>query len=180
MPWKYKDRYIQTSFGWVDDDGNKHSPDWMLLSDEDKKKIGLVYEPEEEPFDHTFYQGRDAKGKLIERSLDDYFLKDLDGKDAVDADGNKQLQTGLKKIWIEKTKQRANALLSGTDWYAARKAEAGTAIPTDIKKARAKVRTESKAIEDKINACSTLADFQALFDPPKNGGNPPINNFTKI
>ena len=82
------------------------------------------------------------------------------------------------------TKTSANGRLQATDWYVTRKAEAGTAIPSDVSTYRTAVRTSSKTIEDKINACSDLTAFKKLFDTPVDGkGNPtgtaPIYDFPK-
>ena len=88
----------------------------------------------------------------------------------------------LKTIWVRETKKSANGRLQDTDWYVTRKAEAGTAIPSATSTYRTKVRTASKTIEDKINACSNLSAFKALFDVPvdsdgKPTGNSPINDW---
>jgi hypothetical protein len=89
---------------------------------------------------------------------------------------------GLKYKWIEQTKSTANGLLTVSDWYAIRKFDTDVAIPSDISKYRTDVRTATKTIEDKINACTKLADFMKLFDAPVDkDGNPtdkaPIYNF---
>ena len=55
-------------------------------------------------------------------------------------------------------------MLSKTDWYVTRKAETGADIPSDISKYRTDVRTATKTIEDKINNCSKLSEFMALFN----------------
>ena len=99
-----------------------------------------------------------------------------------DADGNVIVNQGLKTIWINITKQRANDLLSKSDWEVTRKAEKGTAIASATSTFRDKVRTACNDIETKINACSNLTAFKALFDTPvdKDGnatGNPPIHDF---
>ena len=59
-------------------------------------------------------------------------------------------------------------MLTASDWYVTRKSETDTAIPSAISKYRTDVRTATKTIEDKINACSKLADFIKLFDTPVN------------
>jgi len=179
MVWKYKSKTLNAGSSWKDDDGIQHSPDWATWSDDEKKKMGLVWEAEPESWDDRFYSGRDSNGKLVERKLADENSLDEDGKEYNDPDGNKAVTVGLKNEWIASNKKLAKQILTKTDWYAVRKAEAGTAIPSDIATFRAKIRTESKAIEDKINACSSLADFKALFDVPKDGGNPPIFNFSE-
>jgi hypothetical protein len=58
-----------------------------------------------------------------------------------------------------------------------RKAEKGTAIPTDVTTYRDAVRTKCDAIETSINNCSDLAEFMKLFEAEKEGDNPPINDF---
>ena len=82
----------------------------------------------------------------------------------------------LKRIWKARTKQYGYSLLTKTDWYVIRKAEAGTAIPSDIATYRAGVRTATKTIEDKIDACDTLAKFKALFDTPMDSDLNPTGN----
>jgi hypothetical protein len=178
MAWKYKEEQIFIGQSWRDDKGILHSPDWIRWSDDEKKNAGLVWEDDPEPYDDRFYVGRDTDGKLIERKLEDATALDADGKEFTDVDGNKAIDIGLKNEWIARTKKAAKQILTKTDWYAVRKAEAGTEIPSDIATFRAKIRTESKAIEDKINACSSLADFQALFNKPESGGNAPIFDFS--
>tara|TARA_Y100000004_G_scaffold38501_1_gene41309 strand:+ start:1954 stop:2499 length:546 start_codon:yes stop_codon:yes gene_type:complete len=179
MVWKYKEQEIAFGVAWKDDDGTTHPADWVKWSDDDKKKMGLVWEDDPEPWNDRFYSGRNADGTLIEKKLEDENALDSEGKEYNDIYGNKAVNIGLKNEWIAKIKARANQILKKTDWYALRKAEAGTAIPSDIATFRAKIRTESKAIEDKINACSSLADFQALFDAPESGGQAPIFNFSE-
>ena len=82
------------------------------------------------------------------------------------------------------TKESANGNLQSTDWYVTRKSEAGTAIPSATSTYRTKVRTASKTIEDKINGCSNLSAFKALFDTPVDSdgnptGNAPIYDWPK-
>ena len=64
-----------------------------------------------------------------------------------------------------------------------RKAEKGTAIPDATQTYRDNVRTACSTIETKINNCSNLTQFMALFDVPVDsdgiptGKNAPINDF---
>ena len=60
----------------------------------------------------------------------------------------------LKKDWIQKQKETANEFLAETDWLIIRKAEADTAVPSDTTTYRTAVRTQCKAREDQITACS--------------------------
>tara|TARA_R110002020_G_scaffold292135_3_gene507528 strand:- start:2162 stop:2734 length:573 start_codon:yes stop_codon:yes gene_type:complete len=185
MVWKYKSKEIAGGRTWKDDDGIQHPPNWMIWSDATKKNKGLTWTDDPAPFDNNFYWGYQVDGKtLIERKVADEDAVDGSGNKLKDEDGNQVINEGLKTIWVRQTKERANGRLTKSDWYVTRKAEAGTAIPSDITTYRTAVRTASKTIEDKINACSDLAAFKALFDIPvdsdgKATGNAPIYNFPK-
>jgi hypothetical protein len=179
MVWKYGDVQLKAGKSWTDSDGTKHPNNWMIWSNEDKKGFGLTWEDDvDTSFDSTFYWAKD-----VERKLADVNVVDEDGKAVIDPITDKQMvQLGLKSIWVAKTKKTANSLLASSDWYVTRKAEANTAIPSDISTYRTAVRTASKTIEDKINACSKLADFMKLFDVPVDSdgnpsGNSPITDF---
>ena len=179
MVWKYEDVQLKAGKGWTDKDGTKHPSNWMIWSDEDKKGFGLTWENDPDTsFDSRFYWSKD-----VERKLTDEKVVNEDGSAVIDPVTNvQQIQLGLKSQWIAQTKTTANSMLSPSDWYVTRKAEANTAIPSDISTYRTAVRTASKTIEDKINACSKLADFMKLFDVPVDSdgnpsGNSPITDF---
>ena len=189
MPWKKKDgTIIKAGQGWTDDNNIVHPSNWMIWSDTYKKAVGLTWEDSpasEAPFDNRFYWGRKKDGTLIERSLTDIKEVDSDGKAILDEDGNQVVTKGVKTIWIKQTKQDTNAILSKTDWMITRKAEKGTAIPDATTKYRDSVRTACNTIETKINNCSNLKEFMALFDSPVDsegnytGDNAPIYDFPK-
>ena len=63
-------------------------------------------------------------------------------------------QIGLKNKQINTIKSQAKSLLQSSDWYVTRKAEAGTAIPSDVATYRAAVRTASATMENKVKAIS--------------------------
>ena len=181
MPWKHNGRIIKEGKAWVADNYVKHPAVWMRWSDSEKKNKGLVWEDppaSEAPFDNKFYWGRQIDGSLIEKSLVDINVVDEDGKAIIDPLTGKQvIQLGLKTTWIAQTKQTANDMLSSTDWMITRKAEKGTAIPDATTKYRDSVRTACNTIETKINNCSNLKEFMALFDTPVDSdGNPTDDN----
>ena len=181
MPWKHNGKIIKEGKAWVSDSGVKHPAIWMRWSDSEKRDNGLTWEDppaSEAPFDNRFYWGRKTDGSLIEKSLTDVNSVDEDGKAVIDPITGKQaIQLGLKSIWITQTKQTANDLLSNTDWMVTRKSEKGIAIPDATTKYRDSVRTACNTIETKINACSNLTQFMALFDAPLDGSNPPMFDF---
>jgi len=179
MAYKYKDRTLKVGKAWQDDDGFNHPPNWASSwSADDLKKWNVTVEADvDTSYDNRFYW---AKG--VEKKLEDENVVDADGKAVINSVTGKQVvQLGLKSQWIEQTKSTANGLLTASDWYVTRKSETDTAIPSDITKYRSDVRTATKTIEDKINACSKLADFMKLFDVPTKNGEPdgkaPINDF---
>ena len=189
MPWKKKDgTIIKAGQGWTDDNNIVHPSNWMIWSDTYKKSVGLTWEDppaSEAPFDNRFYWGRKKDGTLIERGIADVNVVDDDGNPVIDPMTGKQvIQLGLKSFWIIQTKETANTKLSTTDWMITRKAEKGTAIPDATTKYRDSVRTACNTIETKINNCSNLKEFMALFDTPldsdgKPTGNAVINDFPK-
>ena len=180
MVWKHNGRVIQQGKAWVSDNNTKYPRQWNNLTDAEKKSAGLVWEddPVVEVFDKRFYN---SVGK--EKSLTDVNVVDDDGKAVVDPiTGKQQVQLGLKSIYISQTKNTANNLLSKSDWEITRKAEKGTAIASATSTYRDKVRTACDTIETKINNCSNLKEFMALFDSPTDSkgevnGKPPIYDF---
>jgi len=182
MVWKHNGRTIQIGKAWVSDTNIKYPRQWNNLTNAEKKSAGLVWEddPVVETFDNRFYW---AKG--VERKLEDENVVDENGKAVIDLDTGKQMiQRGLKYQWIEKTKSIASGLLTASDWYVTRKSEKNTAIPSDISTYRDNVRTACDTIETKINNCSNLTQFKALFDAPTDSdgnitGNAPICDFPK-
>ena len=179
MVWKHNGRVIQSGQGWVSDTGTKYPRQWGNVTDAEKKSAGLVWEndPVVETFDNRFYWAKD-----VERKLADENAVDSEGNAVLDVDGNQLVNKGLKTIWIEQTKATSNSLLQKSDWEVTRKAEKGTAIASATSTYRDKVRTACNTIETKINNCSNLTEFKALFDAPtdSNGnvtGNAPIYDF---
>ena len=70
---------------------------------------------------------------------------------------------GLKYKLIEKVKGQAANELGKTDWYAFRKADAGTAIPSAVTTHRAAVRTKCGEMETAITNASDLAALITLY-----------------
>ena len=176
MPWKLGNTVIKAGSSWVDASKIRHPSNWSVWSDDQKKAVGLTWSdpsPQDAVFDNRFYSGRQANGTLIEKSLADTLWVDESGNPKNDPLTGKQGVTkGLKNSWKDSTKKYAHALLEKTDWYVTRKAESSTAIPSDISTYRTSVRTATKTIAYKRDACDTLAKFIALFDVPSDGKAP--------
>ena len=185
MVWKLSDgTHIKEGNSWVDSNNIRHPTNWGVWTDDQKKAAGLTWTDDVAPHNDRFYWGRQADGSLIEKKIEDEDATDKDGNKVKDEDGNQVVNYGLKTVWIRQTKQTANNMLAKTDWEVTRKSEKGTAIASATTVFRDKVRTACDTIETKINNCSNLTEFKALFDAPKDSdgvvtGNPPIYDFPK-
>ena len=105
----------------------QYPANWLRLATlSEKNAIGITEVADPPSYDQRFYWGVDKP-------------KDLED---------------LKKTWIDKQKATAGSLLSKTDWMIIRKEEASTAVPGATQTYRTAVRTQCKAREDQITACS--------------------------
>ena len=71
---------------------------------------------------------------------------------------------GLKTTHKATIKSTAHGLLTNTDWYASRKAEAGTAIPGAVATYRAAVRTKENDMKTLIGNAADVDALAALYD----------------
>ena len=155
MSWKLGTKTINPGRSWTDANGNQYPSNWLTLTtDAEKKAVGLTWEADPTPFDSTFYWSASNPRDVAE----------------------------LKTTWIANTKNTAGLLLSPTDWYVVRKAEATTAIPNDITTYRTAVRTACANIETSITNAADHAAFMALWNVPVDSdgnptGNAPIHNW---
>ena len=81
-----------------------------------------------------------------------------DGKDVGDV-----AVEGLKTQLIRTIKQQAANILSETDWYIVRKADASTAVPASITNHRAAVRTKAAEQETAITNASDTPALETLY-----------------
>ena len=70
---------------------------------------------------------------------------------------------GLKTIKIRSVKAQAASILTQTDWYIVRKADAGTAVPSAITNHRAAVRTKCAEMETAITNASNTPAIETLY-----------------
>ena len=80
----------------------------------------------------------------------------------LDADGNQIITRGLKYQAIQKVKEQQAGYLSQTDWYIIRKADVGTAIPSNIQTWRNAIRADATEIETAITNAADMDEFIAL------------------
>jgi len=131
--------------------GINYPANWLRLTTLDEKKaIGITEVADEATYDQRFYVGVGKAKELVDKT------EKIDGKDVT--------TKGIKPDWIASQKEQAGSLLAEYDWYVTRKAEKGTAIPTNIQNYRDSIRTICKTREDEINACSDVATLKKLID----------------
>jgi hypothetical protein len=80
----------------------------------------------------------------------------------LDVDGNQMITRGLKYNAIQKVKAQQAGYLAETDWYIIRKADAGTAIPSNIQTWRNAIRADATRIETAITNAADMNAFIAL------------------
>ena len=78
--------------------------------------------------------------------------------------------SGLKTQHKENIKQQASGLLTPTDWYVIKANEVESySVPSAITTYRANVRTKSNDMEVLIDACGTVDELAALYQPVNTG-----------
>ena len=90
--------------------------------------------------------------------------KDLEDVNEVDENGIQNIIRGLKYNAIQNIKAQQSEYLTTTDWYIIRKADNGTAIPSNIQTWRDAIRSDATRIENAITAISTMDQFIALHE----------------
>ena len=88
--------------------------------------------------------------------------KDLEDVNEVDENGIQNIIRGLKYNAIQNIKAQQSEYLIKTDWYIIRKADNGTAIPSNIQTWRDAIRSDATRIENAITAAVTMDQFIAL------------------
>jgi len=100
--------------------------------------------------------------KAADRKLENEDAVDEDGNKLKDKDGNQVINYGLKHNAIQKVKTQQEGFLAQTDWYIIRKADVGTAIPSNIQTWRNAIRSDATRIETAITNAADMDAFIAL------------------
>ena len=165
--WKYSGRIIKEHKAWTDDNGITHPRNWHIWSPSDKAAAGLTEVTPETPPDSRLYTwSYKADGVTISktaRSLTDVGLVDGDGNAVNDDDGNQIMQPGVRSDLKAEVKSQQGSLLAQTDWAVVRKADKGTAIPSNIQTYRDAIRTKATAMESAIDGAANTDAVAALF-----------------
>ena len=145
--WQYKGVTIRKGRTWLSDDGKgriiQQSPQWNIWSSDEKEAAGLVeIIPETAPDDRFYRWTRNPDGTVnkTENPLND-------------------VKSSLK----EEVKRQQGSLLSQTDWVIIRKADAGTAVPSDIQTWRDAIRAKATEMEEAIDSAADTDALVALL-----------------
>ncbi len=165
--WKHNGRTIREFKSWTDDNGITHPRNWHIWSPSDKAAAGLTEVTPQSPPDSRLYTwGYQADGVTISKkakSMADVNEVDGDGEPLLDSDGNQVVTLGVKSNLKAEVKQQQGSLLAGTDWAVVRKADKGTAIPSNIQTYRDAIRTKATAMESAIDGAANTDAVAALF-----------------
>jgi len=159
--------------------GNQYPADiFSKWSVEEKEAIG-IYEvvfnssnkKEEDYYINTNQSFNYADG-VVTASYGTAVGKKLTDTNEVNEDGTPMLQDGVQVVTLglksnkkKVIKQQASGLLQPTDWYVIKANEVeGYTVPTDIANFRAEVRSQSNAMEDMIDASTTVAELKDLYE----------------
>lgn len=165
--WKYSGRIIKEHKAWTDDNGVTHPKNWHIWSADEKAAAGLTEATPEMPPDSRLYTwGYQADGVTISKtakSLTDVNAVDGDGDPILDEDGNQVVNLGVKSSLKQEVKNQQGSLLAQTDWAVVRKADKGTAIPSNIQTYRDAIRTKATEMETAIDNAANTDAVAALF-----------------
>ena len=165
--WKYNGRTIRTGKAWTDDNGVQHPANWHIWSPSDKAAAGLTEVTPETPPDSRLYTwGYQADGVTISKTaknLNDVNEVDRDGDPILDDDGNQLVTRGVKWNLKQEVKTQQGSLLAQTDWAVVRKADKGTAVPSNIQTYRDAIRTKATEMETAIDNAANTDAVAALF-----------------
>ena len=144
---------IKEGSSWIDASGIQHPRNWHIWSADEKKAAGLEeLVPDPIPNSITWWFTQDAAGKVTKTA------KDLDDKTV-----NGEVQLGVKSTLINEVKHQQGNLLTQSDWAIIRKADKGTAIPSNVQTWRDAIRTKAADMESAINGAANTAAIEALF-----------------
>ena len=143
---------------------------FTLWTDAERKVIGIVpVTTSGSHLDTTYYIEKDPtyaiasdKDSVIRTIGVKDVDKDLEDVNEVDENGIQNIIRGLKYNAIQNIKAQQSEYLIKTDWYIIRKADNGTAIPSNIQTWRDAIRSDATRIENAITAAVTMDQFIAL------------------
>ena len=164
--YKVNGQTIRPGRAWKDADGTLQPKNWQVWSADEKKAAGIsevVMQPF--PDQRLYWSSHNDDGSVAStaKSLTDVNEVDKDGKAILDSDGNQVVTLGVKSNLKNEVKSQQASLLAQTDWAIVRKADKGTAVPSNIQTWRDAIRTKATEMETAIDNAADTAAVEALF-----------------
>ena len=163
---KVGDQTIRPGRAWRDSDGTLQPKNWNIWSEDEKKAAGIAEVVMQSFPDQRLYtSSHNADGSVAStvKALADVNEVDKDGKAILGSDGNQLVTLGVKSSLKNEVKSQQASLLFQTDWAVVRKADKGTAIPSNIQTYRDAIRTKATEMETAIDNAADTAAVEALF-----------------
>ena len=163
---KVGDQTIRPGRAWRDSDGTLQPKNWNIWSEDEKKAAGIseiVLQPF--PDERLYNSSHNADGSVAStaKSLADVNAVDEDGKAVLDRNGDQVVYPGVKTNLKSEVKSQQGSFLAQTDWAIVRKADKGTAIPSNIQTWRDAIRTKATEMETAIDNAASTDAVEALF-----------------
>ena len=157
---------IRPGRAWRDADGTLQPKNWQIWSEDEKKAAGISEIVMQSFPDQRLYSSshnEDGTVASTAKSLTDVNEVDKDGNAVLDIDGNQLVTLGVKNNLKNEVKRQQESLLFQTDWAIVRKADKGTAVPSNVQTWRDAIRTKATAMETAIDNAADTAAVEALF-----------------
>ena len=160
---------------------NQYSADIFNKWTKDEKEAIGIYEVETDSTNfkdekwyintnesYAFGSGKVTRswGTATAKAHADSLFTAQDETDGLGTEGDVKVE-GLKTKLIRTIKQQAAGILQDTDWYIVRKADAGTAVPSNITTHRAAVRTKCAEMETAITNAADTPALETLYTHTK-------------
>ena len=146
--WKHGDRIIRPGRPWTDSKGTQHPGNWHIWSKAEKDALNIKEVIEDPKPDSRLYFWSMSGGKI------ESWAKPLDDSEGV---------VGVKTTFKNAVKDQQRSLLSQTDWAIIRKADKGTAIPSNIQTWRDAIRATATEMENAIDNSTDTDAVARLF-----------------
>ena len=146
--WTHGDKTIRPGRPWTDSNGSQHPGNWNIWSKAEKDALNIKEVIEDPKPDSRLYFWSMSGGKI------ESWAKPLDDSEGV---------VGVKTTFKNAVKDQQGSLLSQTDWAIIRKADKGTAIPSNIQTWRDAIRATATEMENAIDNSTDTDAVARLF-----------------